>query len=87
MYSTKSIRLLLNFFALCAQVISGTLADHFPLVVFQTGSGTQSNMNANEVMIVFALMDVFHIKLAGNFQSSNRDPWRRVGIEETSTSE
>jgi fumarate hydratase class II len=28
----------------------GTLADHFPLVVWQTGSGTQSNMNANEVI-------------------------------------
>ena len=32
------------------QVISGKLIDHFPLVVFQTGSGTQSNMNANEVI-------------------------------------
>lgn len=31
-------------------VISGTLDGHFPLVVFQTGSGTQSNMNANEVI-------------------------------------
>jgi len=31
-------------------VISGKLTDHFPLVVFQTGSGTQSNMNANEVI-------------------------------------
>ena len=31
------------------KVISGKLIDHFPLVVFQTGSGTQSNMNANEV--------------------------------------
>jgi fumarate hydratase class II len=32
------------------EVIDGTLADHFPLVVWQTGSGTQSNMNANEVI-------------------------------------
>ena len=32
------------------EVISGTLADNFPLVVWQTGSGTQSNMNANEVI-------------------------------------
>ncbi|PPQ70978.1 hypothetical protein CVT26_014244 [Gymnopilus dilepis] len=32
------------------EVISGKLMDHFPLVVFQTGSGTQSNMNANEVI-------------------------------------
>ncbi|PYE55294.1 class II fumarate hydratase [Deinococcus yavapaiensis] len=32
------------------EVISGQLDEHFPLVVFQTGSGTQSNMNANEVI-------------------------------------
>ncbi|SSD61045.1 probable Fumarate hydratase, mitochondrial [Saccharomycodes ludwigii] len=32
------------------EVISGKLDQHFPLVVFQTGSGTQSNMNANEVI-------------------------------------
>ena len=36
--------------AACDEVISGTLNDHFPLVVWQTGSGTQSNMNANEVI-------------------------------------
>ena len=38
---------------LCAaadEVISGALNGHFPLVVWQTGSGTQSNMNANEVI-------------------------------------
>ncbi len=34
----------------CDEVASGKLDDHFPLVVFQTGSGTQSNMNANEVI-------------------------------------
>lgn len=34
----------------CDEVISGSLDDHFPLVVWQTGSGTQSNMNANEVI-------------------------------------
>ena len=32
------------------EVIAGKLDDHFPLVVWQTGSGTQSNMNANEVI-------------------------------------
>lgn len=32
------------------EVIDGKMYDHFPLVVFQTGSGTQSNMNANEVI-------------------------------------
>ncbi len=34
----------------CQEVIDGKLNDHFPLVVWQTGSGTQSNMNANEVI-------------------------------------
>lgn len=37
----------------CDRVISGELREHFPLVVWQTGSGTQTNMNANEV-IAFA---------------------------------
>lgn len=36
--------------AACDEVISGALNSHFPLVVWQTGSGTQSNMNANEVI-------------------------------------
>ena len=42
-----------KFHALCTacdEVTSGALAEHFPLVVWQTGSGTQSNMNANEVI-------------------------------------
>ncbi len=34
----------------CDEVIAGSLSEHFPLVVWQTGSGTQSNMNANEVI-------------------------------------
>ena len=34
----------------CDEVIAGKLAAHFPLVVFQTGSGTQTNMNVNEVV-------------------------------------
>ena len=34
----------------CDEVLSGALNEHFPLVVWQTGSGTQSNMNANEVI-------------------------------------
>ena len=32
------------------EILDGTLIDHFPLAVFQTGSGTQSNMNVNEVI-------------------------------------
>ena len=34
----------------CDEIVAGKLNDHFPLVVWQTGSGTQSNMNANEVI-------------------------------------
>lgn len=34
----------------CDEVISGSLNEHFPLVVWPSGSGTQSNMNANEVI-------------------------------------
>ena len=36
--------------AACDEVMAGKLNDHFPLVVWQTGSGTQSNMNSNEVI-------------------------------------
>lgn len=34
----------------CDEILAGKLDDHFPLVVWQTGSGTQSNMNVNEVV-------------------------------------
>ncbi|MFZ4684713.1 MAG: class II fumarate hydratase [Hyphomonadaceae bacterium] len=43
-------RLAKNIVAAAQEVIDGRLNDHFPLVVWQTGSGTQSNMNANEVI-------------------------------------
>jgi len=36
--------------AACDEVIAGALDDHFPLDIFQTGSGTSTNMNANEVI-------------------------------------
>ncbi|PIE27595.1 MAG: fumarate hydratase, class II [Micrococcales bacterium] len=49
------------------EVIAGDLDDHFPLVVFQTGSGTQSNMNSNEVISNRA------IELAGGAMGS-KDP-------------
>ena len=39
-----------NIIKACDEVIAGVLNEHFPLVVWQTGSGTQSNMNANEVI-------------------------------------
>ena len=34
----------------CDEILAGKLADQFPLVIWQTGSGTQSNMNVNEVI-------------------------------------
>ena len=34
----------------CDEILAGKLDDHFPLVIWQTGSGTQSNMNVNEVV-------------------------------------
>ena len=56
----------------CDEVISGQLDDHFPLVVWQTGSGTQSNMNANEVISNRA------IELAGGvIGSKSPDPPQR----------
>ena len=36
--------------AVCDEILKGELADQFPLVIWQTGSGTQSNMNVNEVI-------------------------------------
>jgi fumarate hydratase class II len=50
----------------CDEVISGKLDDHFPLVVWQTGSGTQPNMNANEVIGNRA------IELAGGVMGSKK---------------
>ncbi|MCB9898412.1 MAG: class II fumarate hydratase [Planctomycetes bacterium] len=49
------------------EVVAGALDDHFPLVVYQTGSGTQTNMNANEVISNRA------IELAGGVMGS-KDP-------------
>jgi len=40
--------------AAAKEIESGVLDDHFPLVVWQTGSGTQSNMNVNEVISNYA---------------------------------
>lgn len=40
------------------EVISGALDSHFPLVVWQTGSGTQTNMNANEVIANKAMLNM-----------------------------
>lgn len=39
-----------NICEVCDEIIAGKLDEHFPLVVWQTGSGTQTNMNLNEVI-------------------------------------
>ena len=48
----------------CDEILKGELDDQFPLVVWQTGSGTQSNMNVNEVIANRA-----HVLNGGNFDS------------------
>ena len=52
--------------AACDEVIAGKLDEHFPLRIWQTGSGTQTNMNANEVISNRA------IELAGGVLGSKR---------------
>ena len=49
----------------CDEILKGELDDQFPLVVWQTGSGTQSNMNVNEVIANRA-----HVLSGGNLDSS-----------------
>jgi len=51
----------------CDEIIEGKLFDHFPLVVWQTGSGTQSNMNVNEVVANRA-----HVLLGGKLGEGER---------------
>lgn len=51
----------------CDEIAAGTLDDHFPLVVWQTGSGTQSNMNVNEVIANRA-----HVLLGNALGKGNR---------------
>ncbi len=51
----------------CDEVLTGALDDQFPLVVWQTGSGTQSNMNMNEVVANRA-----HVKNGGRLEDSKK---------------
>ncbi len=53
--------------AVCDEIIDGTLNDHFPLVIWQTGSGTHTNMNVNEVIVNRA-----HILGGGKLFSAER---------------
>ncbi|MBL4715542.1 MAG: fumarate hydratase, class II [Bacteroidetes bacterium] len=51
----------------CDEILDGTLDDQFPLVVWQTGSGTQSNMNVNEVIANKA-----HVNLGGSLTDDEK---------------
>ena len=51
----------------CDEILRGQLADQFPLVVWQTGSGTQSNMNVNEVIAYRA-----HVLHGGSLQDETK---------------
>ncbi len=51
----------------CDEILEGKLDDQFPLVVWQTGSGTQSNMNINEV-----IANRGHIKMGGKLSDTNK---------------
>ena len=62
---------------ICDQILNGELDDHFPLVVYQTGSGTQTNMNVNEVIAgrarEMAGMAVLHPNDDVNMSQSSND--------------
>ncbi|HSI91128.1 MAG TPA: lyase family protein, partial [Adhaeribacter sp.] len=51
----------------CDEILTGSLDDEFPLVVWQTGSGTQSNMNVNEVVANRA-----HVLLGGDLMDEKK---------------
>ncbi|EAZ82132.2 class II fumarate hydratase [Algoriphagus machipongonensis] len=53
--------------SVCDEILEGKLDDQFPLVVWQTGSGTQSNMNTNEVIAYRA-----HVKLGGSLEDAKK---------------
>ena len=61
----------------CNEILSGALWEHFPLVVWQTGSGTQSNMNVNEVIAnrgnAFAGKQLLHPNDDVNCSQSSND--------------
>lgn len=53
--------------AVCDEIIEGKLYDHFPLVIWQTGSGTHTNMNVNEVICNLA-----HVRSGGKLTDKKR---------------
>ena len=60
--------------AVCDEILAGKLDDQFPLVIWQTGSGTQSNMNVNEVIANRAqVLKGFEIGEGEQFIKANDD--------------
>ena len=53
--------------SVCGEILDGKLIDHFPLSVWQTGSGTQSNMNVNEV-----IANRCHVKMGGKLTDKTK---------------
>ena len=54
--------------SVCDEIMKGELDDHFPLVIWQTGSGTQTNMNVNEVIVNRA-----HVLNGGKLSDDSRE--------------
>ena len=66
----------------CDEIIDGKLDDQFPLVVWQTGSGTQSNMNVNEVVANRAHVlqgNILRMHIAGRVVPDFRNYFLRLG--------
>ena len=61
------------------EVIEGKLNDHFPLVVWQTGSGTQSNMNSNEVIANRAI-EILGGEIGSKTPVHPNDHWQHVPV-------
>lgn len=60
--------------ACCDEIVAGRLDGHFPLCVWQTGSGTQTNMNVNEVIVNWAEQELKgHIDVSNRLLSANDD--------------
>ena len=61
----------------CGEIIDGKLMDHFPLSVWQTGSGTQSNMNVNEVIANRA-----HVVMGGKLSDKTKKIHPKILIKD-----
>ena len=63
------------------EVVEGRLDDHFPLVVWQTGSGTQTNMNLNEVISNYANSRVLGGAVGDQVSDSPERSRQQIAVE------